>query len=210
MLGHPILGHTAHTAHPRRAAWFRRSAAVISSLVLILCARSASAREPSPTEYQVKAAFLLNFAKFIEWPSSSFANPQAPFLICILGTDPFGPMIDETLHGQTLGGRAVAVQRVRDAGALRHCQVGFISTSEKKRVQDIIEAVKGASVLLVGESPQFAAAGGMIQFGMEDDHVRFLINPEAAERAGLRVSSKLLSLATIIHDAASNEKSGGS
>ncbi len=100
-----------------------------------------------------------------------------------------------------IGGRAVEVLRMREAAQLRHCQVAFISASEKGNLPRILQTLRGANVLLVGEAPGFVAAGGMIQFEMQDDRVRFLINPDAAERAGLHVSSKLLSLATIVHDA---------
>jgi len=96
--------------------------------------------------------------------------------------------------------RAVTVLRVQDPSQLRHCQMAFISSSEKSSLQAILQSVQGANVLLVGEAPGFAAAGGAIQFQMQDQHIRFSINPAAAERAGLRVSSKLLSLATIVHD----------
>ncbi|MGA9884988.1 MAG: YfiR family protein [Candidatus Acidiferrales bacterium] len=163
-------------------------------------------QEPGPTEYQLKAAFLFNFAKFVEWPPSSFTSLQEPFSICILGTDPFGPVIDETLRGQMIEGRAVTVLRVQEAAQLRHCQVAFISASNKDTLAQILQTVRGANVLLVGETPGFAAAGGAIQFQMQENRVRFSINPEAAERAGLHVSSKLLSLATIVHDADGNGK----
>ncbi|MGH9688160.1 MAG: YfiR family protein [Candidatus Acidiferrales bacterium] len=172
----------------------------------LFCGPRSCGQEPGPTEYQLKAAFLFNFAKFVEWPASSFASPQGPFSICILGTDPFGPGIDETLQGQMIGGRAVTVLRVREAAQLRRCQVAFISASEKGNLPRILQTLRGANVLLVGETPGFVAAGGTIEFEMQDNRVRFSINPDAAERAGLRVSSKLLSLATIVHDADENGK----
>jgi hypothetical protein len=105
------------------------------------------------------------------------------------------------LRGQTIGGRSAVVQRVRVAAQLRHCQVAFISASENGHLRDILQTVRGANVLLVGETPGFAVAGGTIQFEMRDNHVRFSINLDAAERAGLHVSSTLLSLATLVHDA---------
>lgn len=207
MLRKPMTGYPASGARVRGV--LRWCTAIVAGLALLLCGGRSAGQQSGPTEYQVKAAFLLNFAKFIDWPESSFASPQAPFSICILGADPFGAEIDETLHGQTLDGRAVIVQRLRDATGLRRCQVGFISASEKSHLADIFQAVRGAHVLLVGESPGFASAGGAIQFQLRDNRVRFSINPEAAERAGLRVSSKLLSLATIAHDAGGDGKGGG-
>lgn len=178
-------------------------------LALIFCTLPAAGQEPGPTEYQLKAAFLFNFAKFIEWPLGSFSGPQAPFSICILGADPFGPLMEETVRGQAISGRVVRVRRVRNPADLRRCQIAFISTTEKNHLQDIFQAVRGANVLLVGETSGFTEAGGAIEFQMMDNRVRFSINPEAAERAGLRVSSKLLSLATIVHDGSSG-KGGGS
>lgn len=180
--------------------------ALLVAMLAVLCGDCAAAQAAGPTEYQVKAAFLFNFAKFVDWPPNTFASPQSPFLICILGNDPFGQAIDQTLRGQSIGGRQVAVQRVRNASELRRCQMAFIGSTEHGHLDSILQAVQGANVLLVGESPGFAAAGGAIQFEMKDDRVRFSINPDAAARAGLRVSSKLLALATIVHDPAGKRK----
>jgi len=174
-------------------------AAVVAGLASALCCGPVTA-QTAASEYQVKAAFLFNFAKFVDWPPDSLVNPQAPFSICILGADPFGSAIDDMLRGQTIRGRAVVVHRMQDAARLRGCRVAFVSASERGRLPRILQAVRGSSVLLVGDSPGFAAAGGMIQFQTQDNRIRFSINPDAAERAGLRLSSQLLSLATIIHD----------
>ncbi len=173
---------------------------ILAATGLCTCGRGA-AQESAPTEYQLKAAFLFNFAKFVDWPAGSFASPEAPFSICILGADPFGPVIDETLRDQRIDGRAVNVKRLRGATQLRRCQVAFISAAEKNSLPEILQSVRGANVLLVGETAGFAAGGGAIQFEMDHHRVRFSINLEAAERAGLHVSSRLLSLAMIVHDA---------
>ncbi|MGH9717090.1 MAG: YfiR family protein [Candidatus Acidiferrales bacterium] len=178
---------------------YRRAVAILA-FALVVGSFRVAARQNGPSEYQLKAAFLFNFAKFVDWPRSSFASPNAPFSICILGADPFGQTIDDTLQGQKIGGRAVVVQRFQNASQLRYCQIAFISASEKGHLQAILQSVRGANVLLVGETAGFAAAGGAIQFEMEDDRICFSINPAAAERAGLHVSSKLLSLATIVRD----------
>jgi hypothetical protein len=178
----------------------------IMALAMICPIGRTTAQESGPTEYQLKAAFLFNFAKFVDWPPSSFASARAPFSICIVGTDPFGQAMDSTLKGQSIRGRGVAVVRVQDLSQLRRCQIAFVGSSEQHHLQEILQSIRGASVLLVGESPGFAAKGGAIQFQMEDNRVRFSINPDAAERAGLRVSSKLLSLATIVHDSTGTRK----
>jgi hypothetical protein len=178
----------------------------IGAMALAFPCWRVKAQDSAPTEYQLKAAFLFNFAKFVDWPASSFASAQAPFAICILGEDPFGAAIDDTLRAGTIEGRAVTVERIHDASQLRSCQVAFISASEKDHMREILQSVRGANVLLVGETTGFAAAGGAIQFQLQDNHIRFSINPDAAERAGLCVSSKLLSLATIVHDSAGKGK----
>jgi len=179
---------------------FWQCGAIIVALTTGLLGSRAQAQQSGPTEYQLKAAFLFNFAKFVDWPPSSFAGPKAPFVICILGPDPFGQAIDDTLRGQAIDNHPVTVLRAQDASQLRRCQMAFISPSERAPLQAILQSIRGANILLVGETPGFASAGGAIQFQMQDERIRFSINPAAAERAGLRVSSKLLSLATIVHD----------
>jgi hypothetical protein len=152
------------------------------------------------TGYEVKTAFLFNFAKFIEWPASSFATPQSPFAICVLGQDPFGNILDATLQGKVIGARPLAVRRLKDKSEARSCQIVFVSSSESAHLTDIVGTLRGASVLLVGETNGFAASGGTIGFTLEDNHVRFAINTDAADRSDLKFSSKLLALAQIVHD----------
>lgn len=152
------------------------------------------------TGYEVKTAFLFNFAKFIEWPASSFATRQSPFTICVLGLDPFGNVLDATLQGKVIQDRPLAVRRLKDKSEARSCQIVFVSTSESPHVADIVGTVQGTNVLLVGETNGFAASGGTIEFILEDSHVRFAINTDAADRSGLKFSSKLLALAKLVHD----------
>jgi hypothetical protein len=175
--------------------------------MLFTCVPPGWAQQNSPSEYQLKAAFLFNFAKFIDWPSGSFATPQSPFLICILGADPFGDAIDQLLQGKTLAGRAVMIQRTGELSQVRHCQVVFVSVSEGRHLPEILGALRGSNMLLVGDSEGFAGAGGTIQFILEDNRVRFLINTDAAQQAGLTISSKLLALAIIVRGA---QTTGGS
>lgn len=168
------------------------------------------AQENSPSEYQVKAAFLFNFAEFADWPPGSYASPNSPFLVCVIGQDPFGPILDEYLLRKKIGDHPVQIGRfpnLKDLTQPRSCQIVFLSASVGRRLREVIDSFHGSSVLLVGDTPNFAAAGGAIEFTLEENHVRFTINLDAAERAGLRLSSKLLSLARIVHDAAD---SGGS
>jgi hypothetical protein len=160
-------------------------------------------------EYQVKAEVLFDIAKFVDWPDGSLGSPQDSFTICVIGQDPFGDALDKTFAGKTISDRTVAVDRfpfVSNLAASRRCQIAFISSSEKNHWRDVIGAFRGTSVLLVGDSDGFAASGGAIEFLLDDGHVRFAINPEAADRANLKVSSKLLSLAKIVHDDAAKGK----
>lgn len=172
---------------------------VLMIAVLSLLQPRPSAQDSAPAEYQIKAAFLYNFAKFVDWPAGAFPNPQAPFAICILGTDPFGSAIDSLLRGKTVGEHPVVIQRSREPSEVRHCQIVFVSASEKRRLPEIIASLQKANVLIVGDTDHFADSGGTIQLILEEDHVRFAVNVDAADGAGLKISSKLLALARIVH-----------
>ena len=151
-------------------------------------------------EYQLKAAFLFNFAKLIEWPLTAFADLQSPFTIGVFGKDPFGSSLDEAFANKNIGDRPIVMQRLKDKTELRHCHVVFVSSSEAELVANIVESLQGTNVLLVGESAGFAEAGGVIEFTREDKYVRFTINPDAGGRASLKISSRLTALAKIVHE----------
>jgi hypothetical protein len=146
-----------------------------------------------PLEYKVKAAFLLNFTKFVDWPAAAFAEPDSPFLICILGEDPFGQTLDQLVAGEVVNGRKVAVQRIRNSPAPKSCKVLFIGRS----VGDLPELLPslGQGLLTVGDREDFIGEGGMIAFVIENRRVRFDINQAAAENAGLKLSARLLNVA---------------
>ncbi len=147
-------------------------------------------------EYQVKAAFLLNFAKFVEWPPAAFANPDSPIAICIFGPDPFGNSIDELVRGEAAGGRTVIVRRIAQAPAPLACQMLF--TQQSGQELDGLLASLGRGVLTVGEGDEFLRGGGMIAFVIENRRVRFDIDWKAAEAASLKLSSKLLAVARTV------------
>jgi hypothetical protein len=189
-----------------RSAWRQSTALVLVAMLSSACAPVDQAQAEPLGEYQLKAAFLFNFAKFIDWPGASFSSPQSPFIICILGTDPFGHAMDDVLQDKSIDNRPVTISRPKNITQAKQCHMVFVSQSETARLTDILQQLRGAHVLLVGESDGFAAAGGTIQFIREDNHVRFLINPDAADRAGLKVSSKLLSLARVVHDSPKNDR----
>ena len=147
------------------------------------------------TEYQLKAAFLYNFAKFIDWPPEAFADGKAPFVFGILGDNPFGNDLERTVAGKTINDHPVSVQIFHTAAEAGHCQILFISNSEKKHFSEILQSLHGNPVLTVGETDEFMQAGGMINFLLQDGKIRFQINDDAAKAARLKISSKLLSLA---------------
>lgn len=196
-----------HPSRGVRSVWRQPYALILATLLAFAVAPLDWAQAEPSGEYQLKAAFLFNFAKFVDWPPTSFASPQSPFVLCILGPDPFGHAIDEVLKGKTIANRSVVIERLKSVAQVRQCHMVFVSQSESFHLADIIVALHGACVLLVGEADGFAEAGGTIQFALEDNHVRFLINPDAAARAGLKVSSKLLSLARVVHDSPGNARS---
>ena len=160
----------------------------------------APAQANAPTGYEVKAAYLFNFAKFVEWAPDAFPSPHSPFVVCVLGPDPFGNILDDALQGKTVGDRAFTVERLKDKSDVRHCQMVFVGYFESAHLAEILEGLRGAHVLLAGESNKFAVSGGTIEFTLEDNHVHFTINTDAANRSGLKFSSKLLALARIVHD----------
>lgn len=181
---------------------------LLAMLISLVAPPFASPQAGAPSEYQLKAAFLFNFAKFIEWPEKSFGNAVAPFTICVIGQDPFGGALDEYL-AKTIEGRPVHIAHFPNANVLaeaRHCQIVFISASEREHFHNVIMSLTGVDALLVGDADGFAASGGTIEFMLEDNHIRFAINPDAAGRADLKVSSKLLALAKIVHDGSNNGK----
>lgn len=160
-----------------------------------------------PSEYELKAAFLFNFAKFVDWPSNTFAEPKDPFSVCVLGTDPFGGALDDALRGKFIAEHPVSVTRVKRVADIMRCQILFVSAPESRHLPEILVKLRGECVLIIGETDDFASSGGVIQFTLEDNRVRFFINTDAAGRAGLKISSKLLALAKIVRDAPDSGKS---
>jgi hypothetical protein len=153
-----------------------------------------------PVEYQVKAAFLFNFTKFVEWPAEVFLNEKTPITLCVFGHDPFGGALDDIVRGEVIGKREVVVRRVNELPGLNPCQLIFVGNTEDKRLSDLLNSLRGTSALVVGETEGDAEAGVVIQFFSEGNKLRFAVNVDAMQRAKLSVSSKLLLLAKIVHD----------
>jgi YfiR/HmsC-like len=148
-------------------------------------------------EYEVKAAFLFNFTRFVDWMPSS---RNAPFCIGVYGADPFHGALEEVVKGRSMGGRAIAVKHFKPEEDPADCEIVFISVVDPRKVAKILIQLKDAPILTVGDAPGFCAMGGVIGFSVEDNKVKLQINPGAALRAHLQVSSKLLSLASLVRE----------
>jgi hypothetical protein len=155
------------------------------------------AQGSKPTDYDVKAAYIYNFGRFVEWPASVTANSDS-FKVCVLGQDPFGPALDATLAGEKIAGKSVAAKRISTPQEAAGCQILFMSSAEGRQLGKLIESLDKGAVLTVSDMPQFSQRGGMIQFVVEGKKVRFEVNLIAAQRAGLTLSSELLKVATTV------------
>jgi hypothetical protein len=184
-----------------RNRFARRFIFRLAASMLILCSMAPSLRAQSGgSEYEIKAAFMFNFAKFIEWPAEKLPQATSPIIFGVVGEDPFisPDGVDElkkTLESKTIGGRPVKIRRFRADEPMDACHVLFVSNSERRRFGSIVNALRGKSVLTVADTSGFCQAGGMINFRVEADKVRFDINQQAAEKENLKISSKLLSIA---------------
>ena len=149
-----------------------------------------------PTEYQIKAAFIYNFARFVEWPPEAFSNKNSPMIIGVLGENVFGDSLEQSINGKVINGHPLQFEVFNSAAQVTNCQVLFISASEKSRLSKILAQLQDRSILTVGEkADNFISDGGMIYLLIVEDKVRFEINNEAAKKSGLIISSKLLRLA---------------
>jgi hypothetical protein len=176
----------------------RRKSKLMTCLLLFIFFRAPVLAQEALPEYQVKAAYLYNFLKFVEWPESAFPDPLAPIVIGISGNDPFGNSLPQVIIGKTVQGRDLVIHKYHSGEDMHGAHILFISPSEKKRLPQILSSLSGSSVLTVSDAAGFLDAGGMIQFLPENDRVRFAINVDASSRAKLKMSSKLLSLAKVV------------
>jgi hypothetical protein len=168
---------------------------VLTALLLTL---PSSAAGTATLEYQVKATFLYNFTKFIEWPADPLVPGDAPFEIGVVGRNPFGLYLAESMAGQRVHGRPIRIVEFVEPEDVRPCAVLFVPDAMSNRLADITARLKGVPVLVVGESPGFADRGGSANFFLVDNKVRFEINPAVAGTLGLKISSKLLAIAKIV------------
>jgi hypothetical protein len=185
---------------PPRSFWgtaLTLAVRVLPALLLLAQGRICHAG-PVSKEYQLKAAFLYNFAKFVEWPPQSFASADSPIVIAVLGNSPFGDELQKAVAGRKINGRAIVVRSAQSAGAARGAQLLFVSAAEDGRFGDFRDAV-GEGVLIVGESDACARRGGIIIFTLDGDKLRFEINMASATQSGLKISAQLQKLASAIH-----------
>ncbi|HJQ22981.1 MAG TPA: YfiR family protein [Blastocatellia bacterium] len=190
------VGPTTWRGTSRAGRWRLARRAVSALLAALIIGPSAPAQ--TANEYQVKAAFLFNFVKFIEWPAEAFSDDGAPLVIGVIGQDPFGGHLDQAISGKSVNGRQLLVRRFKWGEDVRACHVLFISASERKHLAQIIASLRGAAVLTVGDMDQFTQQGGGINFVTEASKLRFEINASVAEQARLKISSKLLALARAV------------
>lgn len=170
-------------------------AVVLGGLVLM-----AQVGAQSPSEYQVKAAFLFNFTKFVAWPAAAFRSGDSPITVCLLGEDPFGNSLDQIVKGQVVGGRSLAVRRLAQIPRDEGCHMVFLSGLEKNRAAQAVAGIKNLPILTVSDGDEIGEIGSTIIFFVEDNKIRFNINLDAAERAGIKISSQLLKLAKNVHE----------
>ena len=201
------MKHLHGTDGVRRVPSDRATRPVLSLRPLLIAVAAACAflaipvlhaQNPRPTDYQVKATYLYNFGRFIEWPGKVAAAQGGSFTVCVLGQDPFGPSLDATLAGETIGGKTVVAKRISSAEESGNCQILFLSLTDDSRLNKVIADLDKKAVLTVSDMSQFVKRGGMIQFVLEGKKVRFEVNLTATQHAGLTLSSELLKVATAV------------
>jgi hypothetical protein len=160
----------------------------------------ARAQSLSPQEYenQVKATFIYNFSRFIEWPVGTFTRGRSSLAVCVLGISPFGGALD-SIKGKDVQGRKIEIEHLTSSSQLGACQILFISSSEREHLKEILESAKHSRVLTISEMSQFAQDGGVVALAMRKDRIHFSVNLDAANETGVKISSTVLRLATIVN-----------
>lgn len=184
-----------------RGSWLK----IVYVLCALLAAPTTRAQQPTASEYEVKATYLYNFARFTEWPAKNEDAKDKLFAVCVLGRDPFGSILDTILAGEAINGKHMVhrqISAVQDAG---NCRIVFISSSEESRLKETLATLEKMSALTVSDIPDFSVRGGMIQFVLEQKKVRFEVNLETAGKAGLVLSSELLKVAVSVRNSQSGE-----
>jgi uncharacterized protein DUF4154 len=173
-----------------------REAPKIASLLAVLLAASAGGQ--GLNEYHVKAAYVYNLARFVEWPPESFKRATEPLRLCVLGASPIRPILGEAVQGETIDGRKLEVRQLADTAQAAGCHVVFIASSENQRLPALLRELRPPGTLTVGETEDFLREGGAVNFRLENDKVRIEINLRAVAEQKLRVSPNLLSLVRVV------------
>jgi uncharacterized protein DUF4154 len=189
---------------PRRRPIGRPLAGVCALLILAAGGMDAPPRAEPPghpvPEHQVKAAFLYHFTKYVEWPPQAFAAAQSSIVLGALGSDPFLGAVEEVIQGREVEGRALVWKRFDAPPRGGECHVLFVGSHDEARLKPALQKLKGEPILTVGDSEAFGRAGGIVWFRVRENRVSFVINTDAARRAGLQISSRLLAVATVVGD----------
>ena len=188
-----VLQEAGRSRRNRGTLW--QTTATVFCLLFVV---SGAVGQQKPSEYQVEAAYLFNFGRFVEWPAKLAPAKTGPFTICVLGQDPFGPALDKTVAGGMIGNQSVAARRISTPHDSGDCQILYISSSEESRLNKIIESLDKNPVLTVSDIPGFSQRRGMIEFVREGNRIRFEVNLTATQSAGLNLSSDLLKVATSV------------
>lgn len=168
---------------------------LVRLLLSLFLALMPAGAQPQTEEYRVKAAFLFHFAQLVDWPSDSLGDDKNPLTFCTFGKDPFQGDLDATLQGKSIGSRSLRVRHLKQAQEIQGCQILFLGEGERDQLVPLLAAMKRDAILTVGETDGFVKQGGMIGFCLENSKVRFDVNVDAAARAKLKISSRLLLLA---------------
>ena len=182
----------------RSDLWAVRCALLVITMGWIAGTSISAAKEELPSEYQVKAAFLFNFAKYVDWPAAAFPGPNAPIVIGVMAKDRFDDDLRQAVEGKTVNGRPFVIKHLAADSELNGCHILFISGLEASRMGAILDKARALPVLTVGEDEPFARNGGIISFVLRNGNVRLDIDLAAAKKAGLTISSRLLAVADVV------------
>ena len=183
-----------------RSAILAPLAAIGALLALAATAARAQDSPPASFRHEVEASFVYTIAKFVDWPPGAFPEAASPLIFALLGEDPIEESLARTVSGKTVGGHPIEVVRIRAQDDLVACHLLYVGRSEAARVDEVIESLRGSSTLTVGDLDRFAQRGGILRIRLEENLVRFEVNVDAAERARLQISSKILKLGKIVRD----------
>jgi YfiR/HmsC-like len=184
---------------PRLAALGRRGLLLLPLTVCAFLFRQSLAAQPQGlTEQQIKAGFLFNFTKFVEWPAGAFADASSPIILGFVDDNEFGSLLTEVTAGKSVNGRAVVVKQFKEGQDPRDCQILFVGATDRKHLEQALDKLKGAAVLTVGDGSEFTQSGGMIAFLVEQNKVRLELDLAAATQARLKISAKLIAVARLV------------